>query len=236
MAARAKYRKDIDTSEVGYTGEKKKFEAPYVSSYDGGELFSNFMGLASPTRWAGAVGRASRGEGNTGTFVGKVLNNMLDPQNGARENQGIFSSGLAPTDEQWAAEHPVISGIVNGALDAAVYGPKPRFNRDFKFKTNWGYNGRQFQTVKEEVPMGIFEGDLNISPGVSAGSNPYIQLGNQVGETTKTVTRRVMTNPGTKYVKSVTEKPTGKYNFSWSEGMKDMFPWVTANTFNRTMQ
>ena len=236
MAARAQYRKDINTSEVGYTGEKKKFQAPYVSSYDGGELFSNFMGLASPTRWAGAVGRASRGEGNTGTFVGKVLNNMLDPQNGARENQGIFSSGIAPTDEQWATEHPVISGVVNGALDAAVYGPKPKFNRDFKFKTNWGYNGRQFKTVKEEVPMGIFEGNLNISPGVSTGSNPYIQLGKQVGETTKTVTRRVMTNPGTKYVKSVTEKPTGKYNFSWSEGMKDMFPWVTANTFNRTMQ
>lgn len=236
MAARAQYRKDINTSEAGYTGEKKKFQAPYVSSYDGGELFSNFMGLASPTRWAGAVGRASRGEGNTGTFVGKVLNNMLDPQNGARENQGIFSSGLAPTDEQWAAEHPVISGVVNGALDAAVYGPKPKFNRDFKFKTNWGYNGRQFKTVKEEVPMGIFEGDLNISPGVSTGSNPYVQLGKQVGETTKTVTRRVMTNPGTKYVKSVTEKPTGKYNFSWSEGMKDMFPWIEANTFNRTMQ
>lgn len=84
--------------------------------------------------------------------------------------------------------------------------------------------------------MGIFEGDLNISAGTALGRRPNVELGKQVGETTKTVTRRVMTNPGTKYVKSVTEKPTGKYNFSWSEGMKDMFPWITANTLNRTMQ
>jgi len=78
--ARKKYRNSIDTSETGHTEKKtKKTETPYRSSYDGGELFANVMGLASPTRWVGAFGRASRGEGNTGTFVGKVLNNMLDP-------------------------------------------------------------------------------------------------------------------------------------------------------------
>jgi len=45
-----------------------------------------------------------------------------------------------------------------------------------------------------------------------------------------------MLDPGTRYVKSVTTKPTGKYNFSWSEGMKDMFPWVTAMTANNVMK
>lgn len=234
-AAREQYRKDVNTSEISHTKEIKKSQVPYSSAYDGGELFSNVMGLISPTRWVGAVGRASRGEGK-GNFVSKVFSNMLDPQNGARENQGIFSLGLASANEQWAAEHPTISGLTNGVLDAFVYGPKPRFTKEFKSMPRYGYRGRKFVTTTEEVPMAVYEGNLNISPGTTLGTKPYIELGKQIGETTKTVTRKTMTNPGTRYVKYMYDKPTGNYSFSWSEGMKDMFPGVTAVTANNIIK
>ena len=234
-SAREQYRKNVNTSETGHVEQIKKTEIPYASSYDGGELFSNVMGLISPTRWVGAIGRASRGEGK-GNFVSKVFSNMLDPQNGARENQGIFSSGLASANEQWAAEHPTISGLTNGVLDAFVYGPKPKFTKEFKSIPRYGYRGRKFVTTTEEVPMAVYEGNLNISPGTTLGTRPYIELGKQIGETTKTVTRKTMTNPGTRYVKYIYDKPTGNYNFSWTEGTKDMFPGVTAVTANNMIK
>lgn len=235
-AAREQYRKDLNTSEIGHIEEHKKSEVPYASSYDGGELFANFMGLASPTRWVGAIGRASRGEGNTGTYVGRVLNNMLDPQNGARENQGVFSIGLSQNDEQWAKEHPVVSGITNGVLDAAAFGPKPRFTKATEFKPNYGWIGRKFTTEKVEVPMGIYEGNLNLPVGAAVGKRPFVELGEPISTYTKTVTRRKMSEPGTKYVKFVTERPTGKYDFSWTDGAMDMMPWITATTSNATMK
>lgn len=230
-AAREQYRKNVNTSEIGRIEQVKKIEVPYASSYDGGELFSNVMGLISPTRWVGAIGRASRGEGK-GNFVSKVFSNMLDPQNGARENQGIFSSGLSSANEQWAAEHPVISGLTNGVLDAFVYGPKPKFTKEFVPKINYGYKGGTRSVFQQEIPL--YEGTLNISPGATLGKRPYVQLNKQVGTTT--VIRRPYIKKPIRYVKSVTEKPTGKYNFSWSEGMKDMFPGVTVVTANNMIK
>ena len=237
-AAREQYRKNVNTSEIGHVERVKKTEVPYASSYDGGELFSNVMGLISPTRWVGAIGRASRGEGK-GNFVSKVFSNMLDPQNGARENQGIFSSGLSSANEQWAAEHPVISGLTNGVLDAFVYGPKPKFTKEFISKPIHGYTGRVYGPKPQsvEVPVNIYEGELNISPGIALGKKPYVQLSKIIEKTTEKVTpKRPIINSGKSYIKYYKDKPTGNYNFSWSEGMKDMFPGVTAVTANNMIK
>lgn len=236
--AREQYRKDVNTSEISHTKEIKKSQVPYSSAYDGGELFSYVMGMTSPTRWAGAIGRASRGEGK-GNFVSKVFSNMLDPQNGARENQGIFSIGLSKNDEQWATEHPTTSGLINGALDIATYGPKPKFTKEFISKPVYGHTGRIYGPKPQsvEVPVNIYEGELNISPGIALGKKPYVQLGKIIEKTTEKVTpKRPIINSGKSYIKYYKDKPTGNYNFSWSEGMKDMFPWLTATTANNIMK
>lgn len=228
--AREQYRKSVDTSKAEELNTSKvPYQPIYSSAYDGGELFGNFLGLVSPTRWAGAIGRASRGEGNTGTFVGRVLNNMLDPQNGARENQGIFSIGLSPTDEQWAAEHPTTSGLINGVLDFAAYGPKPRLRPKVKTKTTYGYPGRKFgKRPLVEVPL--YEGELGLSPGVSIGKNATFEEGRQIG-TTMIPGKKPMINPGTK-VTHLKETPIGEH-LVLDGGMSSMYPAVMFTTANK---